>query len=118
MPIHTIYKPLDWYNLAKRLVIACYEITQDLPTEEKSNLVHFIRNAGLTVYFNMSRGVFLKKKKKKKKFIEAAINALIVIDAAVEVLVELHLADTVRASELTNLSSSCYQALDALKKDK
>jgi hypothetical protein len=111
MPIHTIYKPLDWYNLAKRLVIACYEITQDLPTEEKSNLVHFIRNAGLTVYFNMSRGVF-------QKFIEAAINALIVIDAAVEVLVELHLADTVRASELTNLSSSCYQALDALKKDK
>jgi four helix bundle protein len=113
MPKHQAYKSLEIYNLSKQLVLVCYELTSDLPAEEKTNLTWFIRNSSLTVYLNIAQGAFLKSKR-KKKFIRTAQNALIIIDAATEVLVVTGFKKEEQINEVIRLSSACYQLLDQL----
>ena len=107
------YKSLEVYNLSKKLVIACYELTHELPAEEKTNFTRYIRTAALNLHVNVAQGVFLKSKK-RKKFIREAKNALIIIDAATEILVDLKFATQEQVDVVTSLSSSCYQLLDEL----
>lgn len=111
MPKKSGYKSLEAYNLSKKLVIACYELTHELPAEEKTNFTRYIRTAALNLHINIAQGVFLKSKK-RKKFIRKAKNALIIIDAATEILVDLNFATQEQVDIVTSLSSSCYQSLD------
>ncbi len=118
MPSPPSYKALDVFNLSKKLVVACYSVTASLPKEEKTNLTHYIRSSALKIHFNIAQGAFLKKKKKRKRFIKTAQNALLVIDAAVEVLVEVGFGNEEETNEVMELSSTCYQLLATLKKRK
>jgi four helix bundle protein len=113
MPKANEYKSLEAYNLSKQLVIACYELTHELPTEEKTNFSRYIRTAALNLLVNVAQGAFLKSKK-RKKFVRNAKNSLIIIDAATEILVELKFATQEQIDVITSLSSSCYQMLDDL----
>jgi four helix bundle protein len=109
------YKGID---LSKKLVVACYTLTNDLPAEEKTNLAHHLRTAAVTAHINIARAAFLNNNRKNRKFIRDALNALVVIDTTVEVLVEVGFIKEEQTAELVNLSSSCYLVLDELKKDK
>lgn len=111
-------KGFDIFELSKKLVLACYSLTGRLPAEEKTNLTQYIRNAALSAHINMTQGAFLKKKKLRKKFFSSAKNSLVVIDAAVDVLIEVGFAKPEETTEVQQLSSTCYQLLDRLKKDK
>jgi four helix bundle protein len=113
MPKTGSYKSLDVYNLSKRLVVACYELTHELPAEEKTNFTRYIRTAALNLHVNVAQGIFLKRKK-RKKFLRNAKNALVIIDAATEILVELKFATQEQIDAIAALSSSCYQLLDEL----
>ena len=118
MPAQPPYKALDIYHVSKKLVAGCYELTHHLPPEEKTNLVQYIRSAAVTVHLHIAQGTFLKTKKKKKKAIRSIQNALLVINAALEVLVEVGFVGEDRVIELTDLTSACYDILDDLKKGK
>jgi four helix bundle protein len=109
----TGYRSLEVYNLSKKLVIACYELTHELPAEEKTNFARYIRTAALNLHVNVAQGIFLKRKK-RKKFLRNAKNALIIIDAATEILVELNFATKEQIDVVASLSASCYQLLDEL----
>jgi four helix bundle protein len=112
------FKSFDIFELSKKLVLACYSLTANLPSEEKTNLTQYIRNAALSAHINITQGAFLKKKKAKKKFMAGAKNSLVIIDAAVDVLVEVGLVKEEDTNEVAQLSSTCYQLLDRLKKEK
>jgi four helix bundle protein len=118
MPATPTYKTMDIYNLSKKLVVACYELTQGLPSDERSNLGRYIRTAALTVHVNIAQGAWGRKRAGKRKYIRAAQNALVVIDAAIDVLVEVGFAREEQTTELIDLSSACYQLLNGLKKEK
>jgi hypothetical protein len=109
----TGYKHLDIYKRSKQLVVACYELTHDLPSEEKTNFARYIRVAALNFHVNVAQVAFLKPEK-REEFIQNAINALIIIDAAIDILLELELASREQTRNVTTLSSLCYQLLDAL----
>ena len=111
-------KSYDIFELSKKLVVACYALTSNLPTEEKTNLTQYIRNAALSTHINITQGAFLKKKKARKKYMRSAKNSLIIIDAAVDVLVEVGLVKAEDTNEVAQLSSTCYQLLQRLKKEK
>jgi four helix bundle protein len=113
MPKTSGYKSLEVYNISKQLVIACYELTHEFPAEEKTNFTRYIRTAALNLLINVAQGAFLKSKK-RKKFIRNAKNALVIIDAATEILVELRFATQEQIDVVISLSSSCYQLLDKL----
>lgn len=116
MPDQSAYNTIELYSLSKKLVIACYELTHDLPAGEKTNLSQYIRTAAVTVHLNNAQSLFLKKKKKRKKAIATIQNALTVINAATEVLVEVGLVTKEKSSELTALVADCYAAIEHLKK--
>jgi hypothetical protein len=111
-------KPFDILDLSKKLVVACYTLTNTLPLEEKTNLTFYIRNEALKVHFTAVKTVFKKKKRRKRRLIKTAKNALVIIDAAVEVLVEVKLVKEADTAEVMQLSSTCYQQLDRWKKGK
>jgi four helix bundle protein len=113
MPKATSNKSLEVYTLSKKLVIACYELTHELPEEEKTNFARYIRTASLNLHINVAQGAFLKSKK-RKKFIRNAKTALIIVDAATEILVDLRLATQEQIDLIATLSSSCYRLLDEL----
>lgn len=110
------YTAIDIFASSKKLVLSCYALTQELPADEKSNLGHYIRNAALTAHFAISQGVFLKKSKAKKKLLQQAKNSYVVIDAAVDVLVELNLVKEEQTSEVIELASLLYQHTGSLPK--
>ena len=116
MPDQSAYNTIELYSLSKKLVIACYELTHDLPAEEKTNLSQYIRTASVTVHLNIAQSLFLKKKKKRKKAIATILNALTVINAATEVLVEVGLVTKEKSSALTTLATDCYTTIGHLKK--
>lgn len=107
------HKRLEAFNHSKKLVIACYELTRDLPTDEKSNFSRYIRTAALDLHIKVAQGAFLKSKK-RKTFIREAKSALVIIDAATEILVDLGMATQQQVDVVTRLSSGCYQLLDEL----
>jgi len=108
----------DIFALSKKLVVACYTLTANLPKEEKTNLTQYIRNAALAAHINIVQGAFLKRKKAKERFLTGAQHSLVVIDAAVDVLIEVGLAKEEDTIEVIELSSQCYELLDRLKKEK
>ena len=107
------HKGLEVYNLSKKLVIACYELTHELPPEEKTNFTRYIRTAALYLLVNVAQGVFVNPKKRKKR-IRAAKDSLIIIDAASEILAELKMATHEQIDVITSYSSLCFQLLDEL----
>ena len=109
----TSHKSLEVYNLSKKLAIACYELTHELPAEERNNFTRYIRTAALSLHVNVAQGVFLESKK-RKKLIRNAKTALVIIDAATEILMELRFATQEQTDIITTLSSLCYQLLDEL----
>ena len=109
----TGYKSFELYHLAKKLVIACYELTHDMPVEERVNFSRYIRTAALNFYVNAVQGMF-RTSKKRKKYIRNGKNALVIIDAATEILVELNFATQEQIDVIANLASCCYQLLDEL----
>lgn len=111
-------KSFDIFSLSKKLVVACYSLTNSLPPEEKTSLSQYIRNAALSTHINITEGAFLKKRKAKKKRMMAAKNSLVILDAAVDVLVEVGLVKEEETNEVMQLSSTCYQFIDRLEKEK
>ena len=116
MPDQPAYNMFELYDLSKKLVVACYELTHELPSEEKTNLTQYIRTAAVTVHLIIAQGLSLKKKKKRKKAITTIQNALTVINAATEVLLEVGLITKEKSSALTTLVTDCYAAIEHLKK--
>ena len=107
---------VDVFTASKNLVLACYALTQDLPLDEKSNLVYYIRHSSLVAHFALSQGLFAKKKKRKKTYLQEAKNAYVVIDAAVDVLVELRFVKEEETTEVMKLASVLYQQTASLQK--
>lgn len=112
------FKTFDILDLSKKLVVACYSLTANLPAEEKTNLTLHLRNAALKVHLNSVEAAFLKNKKKKRKMVSKAKNSLLIIEAIIDVLIEVGLVKEESTTEVMELSSTCYQVLDRLKKNK
>lgn len=71
MPKAAGYQSLEVYNLSKKLVIACYELTHELSTEEKTNFTRYIRTAALSLHVNVAQGVFFEiEKKERNSFVQ------------------------------------------------
>ena len=86
-----MYKNLEVYQVSKKLVVACYELTHDLKQEEAQNFIRYIRTAALNAHVNVARAAFATTEKRKKP-IKAAKKAIIIVDAATDIMVEVSVA--------------------------
>lgn len=82
-------KNLRLYKLSREMVKACYEITKQLPSEEKFNLISQIRRAALSIKLNVAEGSSRKSELERKRYYEAAGGSVIEVDAAIETAVDI-----------------------------
>jgi four helix bundle protein len=54
------HQKLDIYAASKKLVLACYKLSNYLPAEEKFGMISQIRRAALSVHLNISEGASRK----------------------------------------------------------
>jgi four helix bundle protein len=106
----------DLLRCSKQFVMSCYAITSEFPGEEKTNLFRYIRTAGLLTHINIVQALSVKKKKKRKVFIREARQGLIVVNAALDVLVEAGFTPEGDVQPLKEQVRRCYELLDKLKK--
>ena len=111
MPGSTAYKSLELYHVSKKLAIACYELTHDLPESDKTHFSAYMRQAALQVHINLAGSVF-KKPKKRKKYIRSVRNNLVIINAATEILIETQLVTRSQAESIIQHTAALNQLLD------
>ena len=97
---------IELFILSKNIVIRCYELTMDLNEDEKTNFSRYIRKASLDLHINIAQAAFAKPKK-RNKMIDAAINSLIIIETAADILSEVGLVNNENVNDLLNLTSRC-----------
>ncbi|GAC1418373.1 MAG: hypothetical protein NVS1B13_07380 [Flavisolibacter sp.] len=114
MFLELAYKNLDLYTLSKKLVVACYEITQTLPEQEKTNLSAQVRSAALSGYVNIVRGLFKKSNKKRRSHFKLAKESFQLIDASLDVLFQLQYIRREQLEEIENALIPCYKILKKL----
>jgi four helix bundle protein len=80
---------LNALQLSRQLVLACYQLTKQLPPDEKFAMVQQIRRAALSVHLNLAEGCSRKSAAERKRFFEIARGSVIEIDTALDIAVAL-----------------------------
>ncbi len=110
------HKRADLYIQSKKILYLCYEITHDITAEEKSVLSEQIRKAVLIAHFNIVKGLSASKNKEKRKSFKTASNAFIVLDAGLEIILQLGWVTIAQISELEQELTSAFDALNKFLK--
>ena len=84
------HKKLDVYKAAGELIKECYQLTHQLPVEERFNLIPQIRRAALSVKLNIAEGSSRKSTVERNRYYEIARGSVIEIDAAMETCIALN----------------------------
>jgi hypothetical protein len=105
---------LELFALSKKLVISCYELTLDLPEDEKTNFSRYIRSAALGLHINIAQANYAKPKK-KEKLMRSSLNLLIILETASGILSEVGLAAQDDVIELIKITSRCEQLTKEIK---
>jgi four helix bundle protein len=80
------HKKLGVYESSRQLTKHCYQLTKELPADEKYNLIQQIRRAALSVKLNIAEGSSRKSENERKRYYEIARESVVEIDAAVETI--------------------------------
>lgn len=81
------------FQESKKLILECYKITKDFPTEEKFAMVQQIRRAALSVHLNIAEGCSRKSSSERKRFFEISRGSVIEIDSAIDIAMDLNYKD-------------------------
>lgn len=108
MSARSRYKQLDLFVLAKRLVSACYDITNDLPEHERNLSGRTLRGVALSFHTSIIKGL---TRKRRRKFFKKARLELFLLDGLLDVYRELLLVDGQKADELNTLLSRCLSLI-------
>lgn len=111
MFLQLAHKELDIYKVSKLFVIACYQLTNVLPSDERFNMISQIRRAALSVQLNIAEGASRKSGAERKRFYEIARGSLIEIDAALDIATELKYIIKEEQEKLGELTVRCFQML-------
>jgi four helix bundle protein len=80
---------LDVYQAVQELLLECYLITENLPSDERFNLTQQIKRAAVSVKLNLAEGASRRSEMERKRYYEIARGSVIELDAAIEVCLEL-----------------------------
>lgn len=102
------------FSDSQNLILECYKLTKEFPTEEKYAIVQQIRRAALSVHLNIAEGSSRKSLPERKRFYEIARGSVIEIDTAFDVSYKLNYCSIESMTVLGNLIVSCFKQLSAL----
>ena len=73
---------MEVYSASRKLISACYKLTQTFPPEERFALSQQIRRAAISNHLNIAEGSSRKSDAERRRFYEIARSSVIEIDAA------------------------------------
>ena len=111
MPSPPALPELKRYSLSKQLVAACYALTQELPESDKTHFAAHLRKSSLELHFLIARAAFQKKKGRERSLATARIY-LAVVDAAVDILLEVGLSVAEDVERIQGLSARLAPLLE------
>ncbi len=89
MFLQLAHTKLSVFLKSRDLVLECYKLSRNLPTDERFALVQQIRRASSSVHLNIAEGCSRKSSIERKRFFEIARGSLIEVDTAIGLAVDL-----------------------------
>ena len=114
MSLSLAYKHIELYSLVKKLVQACYQLSQELPEEERNLSGAKLRLAALTAYVLTIQGLNCKV---PKKLFQKAQLQLLAVEGLLEIFKEVELISAEKMFEITSLLHRCQDLLKKRKPD-
>ena len=105
---------LHAYKASRAFVHDCYQLTNQLPSEERFSMVSQIRRAALSVHLNISEGASRKSAMERKRYFEIARGSCIEIDAALDIASDLGYLDPIDTARLGSSMTLCFKLLSGL----
>jgi four helix bundle protein len=102
------------FQKSKQLVLECYKLTREFPSDEKFAMVQQIRRAALSVHLNIAEGSSRKSAAERKRFFEIARGSVIEIDTAIEIAFELEYISLPEIKVLGENIVDCFKQLSGL----
>ena len=111
MSLPLAYREIEIYALSKKLALACYELTQLLPAEEKTLLFEQIRKTAICAHMHIAAAVSHASKKGQRKNFKIAKEYLVMLDAAIAIVHELKYVQPADILPVETLLADCYKLL-------
>ena len=108
---------LNVYKSSQELILECYRVTTQFPSEEKFAMIQQIRRAALSVHLNIAEGCSRKSKSERSRFFEIARGSVIEIDTALDVALELKYCTEETLKRVGEYIVSAFKQLSGLIKD-
>ncbi len=89
MFLQLAHTKLSVFLKSRDLVLECYKLSRNFPTDERFALVQQIRRASSSVHLNIAEGCSRKSNLERKRFFEIARGSLIEVDTAIGLAVDL-----------------------------
>ena len=112
------HQKLDIYEISRRFVQGCYELTKSLPAEEKFGMITQIRRAALSVHLNIAEVASRKSETARKRYYEIARGSVIEIDAALAIAVDLGYLENMKTDSIGEPLVRCLKILTGLSDPK
>jgi len=107
------HKKLNLYAVSKKIVYSCHELTHNIVSEEKGFISEQVRKAALIAQANITKALYFKKKKRKRRLFKKAMKAYVLVDAGLEMILELRWAT---ANDMFELEKDMQAAFISLRK--
>ncbi|MEJ7912483.1 MAG: four helix bundle protein [Chitinophagaceae bacterium] len=110
------HKKSALYSLSKKIVYDCYDLHQAINSPNRTEIGEQIKKAALIAHFNIAKGLYSKRRKKARKSFRLALNAYLVVDAGLEMVLELEWATIDELKKLDRQVQTAFDLLTVLKK--
>jgi len=110
------HQSLDIYQAVRELTKEIYFVSNQLPGEERFNMVQQIRRAGLPIKLNLAEGASRRSLLERKRFLEVSRGSLIEVDAILETAVDLKYFKMEDLTAVSGLLNKCFAMLSNMIK--
>jgi four helix bundle protein len=110
------HQSLDIYQAVRELTKEIYFVSNQLPGEERFNMVQQIRRAGLSIKLNLAEGASRRSLLERKRFLEVSRGSLIEVDAILETAVDLKYFKMEDLIAVSGLLNKCFAMLSNMIK--
>ena len=112
------HQKLDLYSFSRKFVKECYQLTKQIPADEKFGMVTQIRRAALSVHLNIAEGASRKSESERKRYYEIARGSIIEIDAALDIANDLQYLHNQNLIILGETMVKCFKMLTGMIQSK
>ncbi|HUM45947.1 MAG TPA: four helix bundle protein [Chitinophagales bacterium] len=108
------HQKLEVFQVSRKFLLECYDLTKSFPPDEKYNLTTQIRRAALSVHLNIAEGSSRKSSAERRRYYEISRGSIIEIDAALDVAFDLGHFKMENCKSLPEVTTSCFKLLSKL----